>query len=268
MEFWVCNDTAEAPKRAELRWQMEVAGKEVHAQRAAAQVKPSSAEFQGFAEIPIPNVERRTLAKLRLALFDGEKLLHDTEIDLEFFPKPKANQTGVVIVGKRLGAATRLAKELNLKIAADAQVYLIDDFGAYEKRSSQIDAALASGATAVFLNLSKGEYVLPGSIAPVKIESANPHFMSRKTGHPLVAGFQPNDFEFWFDKKAGMLTPLGNGKFKGSNWKPILLAQGVNGVAERSVGRGKVILCELFLADRVGVNPTARLFAERLLAGH
>jgi hypothetical protein len=92
--------------------------------------------------------------------------------------------------------------------------------------------------------------------------------MSRKTGHPLVAGFQPNDFEFWFDKKAGMLTPLGSGKFKGSNWKPILLAQGVNGVAERSVGRGKVILCELFLADRVGVNPTARLFAERLLAGH
>ena len=89
--------------------------------------------------------------------------------------------------------------------------------------------------------------------------------MSRKTGHPFVADFQQNDFEFWFDTEAGMLTPLGNGKFKGDGWKPILLAQGVNGAGERNFGSGKVILCELFLADRVSANPTARMFAERLL---
>jgi hypothetical protein len=46
-----------------------------------------------------------------------------------------------------------------------------------------------------------------------------------------------------------------------------LRAQGINGVAERSVGSGRVILCEALLDGRVTANPTAREFAERLIAG-
>jgi hypothetical protein len=267
MEFWICNDTWQKPARPELRWELEIGGKIVHAQRAPAEVKPMRAVFQGFSAMPVPEVKERTAGKLRLALFDGDKLIHDTETDVEFFPAPKALDVTVKIVGASDGNAARLARQLKLRVGRNAKIFLIDDYAAYENEKSQIDSAIASGGRAIFLNLPKGEYVLPGSAFPVSIQSANPHFMSRKTGHPFVAGFEPNDFRFWFDEAAGMLTPLGNGKFSGGQWNTILEAQTLNAVAERRVGNGRVILCELFLADRVKTNPTARLFAIRLLTG-
>jgi len=55
------------------------------------------------------------------------------------------------------------------------------------------------------------------------------------------------------------------GKLKGEGWNPVLLTQGSMAVAERSVGKGQVIVCQAFLADRITTNPTARLFAERLV---
>lgn len=267
MEFWICNDTHEIPMQPNLRWELEVGGKIIHAQRAVADVKPMLAQFQGFTSIPVPEVKQRTAGKLRLALFDGEKLVHDTETDVEFFPMPERLNVTVRTIGAADGNAARLAQQLRLRVNQSANVLLIDDYAAYEKEKPQIDAAIAAGARAIFLNLPKGEYVLPGSTVPVSIQSANPHFMSRKTGHPWVAGFEPNDFRFWFDEDAGMLTPLGNGKFGREGWNTILEAQAVNGVAERRVGNGRVILCELFLTDRAKTNPTARLFAERLLTG-
>jgi hypothetical protein len=172
----------------------------------------------------------------------------------------------VEIVGDAKGPAARLADELNLHNRSGASVYLIDDYAAYQKRRVEIDTAVESGARAIFLNLPKGDYVLPGSTAKATVQSANPHFLSRATGHPLVAGFEEFDFRFWYDEKEDMITPLANGKFSGTGWTTILKAQGVNGVAERAVGRGRVILCEVFLAGRVGANPSARIFAERLLS--
>ena len=125
--------------------------------------------------------------------------------------------------------------------------------------------AVEQGARAIFLNLPRGAYVLPGSTDRVSIQAANPHFLSRDTRHPLVAGFEPFDFRLWFDEKEDMITPLANGKFGGAGWDTILKAQGINAVAERAAGRGRVILCEAFLSDRIGANPPARIFADRLL---
>jgi hypothetical protein len=265
-EFWICNDTAKVPARPTIAWELEVEGKIIHAQRAAAEVKPVTSTFQGFTAIPVPDVNRRTPAKLRLALFDGDTLVHDTSIDVELFPKPAPLDVAVEIVGDAKGPAARLADELNLHNRSGASVYLIDDYAAYQKRRVEIDTAVESGARAIFLNLPKGDYVLPGSTAKATVQSANPHFLSRATGHPLVAGFEEFDFRFWYDEKEDMITPLANGKFSGTGWTTILKAQGVNGVAERAVGRGRVILCEVFLAGRVGANPSARIFAERLLS--
>jgi len=265
-EFWICNDTHSVPVRPTLAWELELDGKVVQARRAPAEVRPTEAVFQGFTAIPAPDVARRTPGKLRLALFDGDRLVHDTAIDVEFFPAPKPVGSTVQIVGGTNGAASRLARELNLRETNPATTYLIDDYEAYGKRREQIDRAVENGARVVFLNLPKGEYTLPGSTR-VTVQAANPHFLSRAAGHPLVAAFEEFDFRFWYDETADMITPLANGKFNGAGWTPILRAQGVNGVAERPVGRGRVILCEAFLADRVRANPTARLFAEHLLAG-
>jgi hypothetical protein len=279
-EFWVCNDTHEVPAKPTLAWELEVDGKIIHAQRATAKVKPIESVFQGFTAIPVPEVTQRTKGKLRLALFDGDKLVHDTAIDVEFFPKPKPLDLAVQIIGSKTNAVARLARELKLRAESGTgfqpvkpltgkmpvPLFLIDDYAAYEKRRTEIDSAIQNGARAIFLNLPKGDYLLPGSSTKVTVQSANPHFLSRATGHPLVAGFEPFDFQFWFDEQANMLTPLATGKFTGDSWTTILKAQGVNGVAERKSGKGRVILCEVFLVDRVTANPTARMFAEKLLS--
>jgi hypothetical protein len=263
-EFWIFNDTHNVPVKPRLAWELEVDGKVVHAQRATATVHEMESTFQGFTAIPVPEVTKRTSAKLRLALIDGDKLMHDTSIDVVLFPRAKPLDVAVQIVGAKNGPAERLVRELNLKVKRDATIYLIDDYAAYEKSRGLVDPEVEKGARVIFLNLLKGEYVLPGS-TKVTVQSANPHFVSRATGHRMVEGFQPFDFGFWYDQKADMLTPLGNGKFSGEGWNPILKAQGINAAAERTVGRGRVILCELFLADRVSANPTARMFVERLL---
>ena len=264
-EFWICNDTHRALAKPALAWQLEVDGKIVHAQRAPAEIKPVQAVFQGFTAIPAPAVTRRTPGCLRLALFEGDKLMHDTSIDVEFFPKPKPLDLAVQVMGGADGAAARLAKGLNLRADPSAAIFLIDDYAAYQKQKAEIDAAVEKGARAIFLNLPKGEYVLPGSAAKVTVQTANPHFLSRATGHPLVAGFEPFDFRFWYDTKSDMITPLASAKFSGDGWSAVLKTQGVMAVGERAYGRGRVILCEAFLADRLAVNPTARMFAERLL---
>ncbi|HHY84981.1 MAG TPA: glycoside hydrolase family 2 [Verrucomicrobia bacterium] len=264
-EFWICNDTHEMPSNAELRWQLEIDGRVVHARRSPAEIRPNEAVFQGFTDIPVPEVNVRTKGTLRLALFDGERLVHDTAVELEFFPRPKPLEVAVHVLGQTDGPAARLARELNLPVRETGTVWLIDDFEAFERARAEVDRALEDGARVLFLNLPPGRYVLPGSSESVLVASANPHFLTRKTGHEWVRDFEPFDFRFWYDQRAGMLTPLASGKFTGGPWNPIVKAQGQNAVAERAAGRGRVILCQAFLADRVTANPTARLFVERLL---
>jgi hypothetical protein len=268
-EFWICNDTHYVPANPVLKWELEIGGKVVHAQQLAGSIKPVEAVFQGFTAIPVPEVTERTKATLRLALFDGDKLLHDTSTEIEFFPKPAPINVAVQIVGSRTNmGASQLAHELNLRISRHATTYLISDYAAYDKRRKEIDAAITNGATAIFLNLSKGYYWLPDSTEWLRIQAANPHFLSRATGHPLVAGFEPFDFMFWFDERVNMLTPLGNGKFSDDDWDAtILKCQDQSAVAERKCGKGRVVLCEAFLAGRVSTNPIARMFVERLLIG-
>jgi len=268
VEFWVCNDTHSVPANPVLKWELEIGGKVVHAQQLAGTVKPVEAVFQGFTAIPVPEVTERTKATLRLALFDGDKLVHDTSTEVEFFPKPTPINLSVQVIGSRTNIASRLAHELHLRTSRKATIFLIDDYAAYDKRRQEIDSAITNGATAIFLNLPKGFFWLPDSTEWLRVQSANPHFLSRATGHPVVADFEPFDFMFWFDEHAGMITPLGNGKFSDDDWDAtILKCQDQAAVAERKCGKGRVVLCEAFLADRVSANPIARIFAERLLTG-
>ncbi len=264
-EFWICNDTHRGLSDPNLRWQLEIRGRVVHAQRAPATIEPVRATFQGFTAVPAPEVAERTAGRLRLALFDGDTLIHDTSVGLEFFPAANPSGATVRIIGNTDGPAARLATQLGAKTDPEAPILLIDGFEVYRVQKEEIDQAIRNGARAIFVNLPAGEYVLPGSARPTTVNNANPHFLSRATGHPLVDEFEPFDFRFWFDPVAGYLTPLANGKVQGDDWSPVLLTQGAMAVAERPFGKGQVVVCQAFLAGRITTNPTARLFAERLL---
>lgn len=285
-ECWVCNDKHDTPAGATLRYQLEVGGKVVFAQQARARVEACTSTFQGFLELPAPAVTARTRATLRLALCGGDsKVLHDTAVELTVFPAlPADAAAAVTVIGARAGKAARLARELGLKPVfpetrnpkpETCRLVLIDDPARFAAHRVEIEAAVKAGATALLLEWPPGELELAGD--KVTIETCGMgarHFVSRATGHPLVAGFEPEDFRLWHDPAADRIAPLLENCFRAAGWSPIL-ATGNGGwgdawtpalaAAEKHDGAGLWRICQVSLAGRTTTNPVAGLFARRLV---
>jgi hypothetical protein len=271
-EFWICNDTHDKPKDARLRYQFEVDDKVVFAQQTRAQVKPCQSQFQGFLRLRAPVVTTRTTAKLRLALtrHDGS-VVHDTALNVELFPSFESKPAlDAVVIGD-----VRMAKQLGVRAVKSANLYVVTDVRRYAARRQAIDAAVEQGANVVFLELPAGEYQIGGT--PVKVENCgmqSRHFVSRATGHPLVAQFQPEDFRFWFDSAKGRPAPLLDRLFTAPDWTPILSTgngdwgvawQPALAAAELIRGAGRYRICQVTLAARIKTNPVAKLFGDALL---
>ncbi len=292
-EFWVCNDTHDVPAGATLRYQLEVGGKVVFAQQVKARVETCTSTFQGCLQLAAPAVAERTPATLRLALTDrAGRMLHDTAVDLTVFPVAPAcrEDVRVTVIGGRNGKAARLTRELGLKpvfgmtrrATSDSRhVIFLDDAGRFAARRAAIEAAVRTGATAVFLELPAGDYELAGDRITVEPCGMGPrHFVSRATGHPLVAGFEPEDFRLWHDPAADRIAPFLETCFRAEGWTPILATGSGGGnlasptawspalaAAEKRDGAGCWRVCQVALAGRTATNPVAGLFARRLVKG-
>jgi hypothetical protein len=156
-------------------------------------------------------------------------------------------------------------------------VYVVDGWAAWRRASRSVLAAVRSGATALFLELPAGLYDPVGDprlafeVKPTGMGEFM--FVSRATAHPLVNGFQPDDFKFWFDPKEDCVMPLIGAVLQAPAWSQILasgvVSWGAEGgpaqaAVERRVGEGYVRVCQVRLA-RMLVNPVARIFARRLV---
>ena len=102
------------------------------------------------------------------------------------------------------------------------------------------------------------------------------YFTECLTGHALVAGFEPFDCWLWHDASVGYPTPLletvidpapagwqtilgsGNGSWQ-TEWKAVPAA------VEKAFGLGIIRICQMKLANRTQTNPSAAVFARRLL---
>jgi len=285
LEAWVCNDTHDQPAGAELRYRLETDGKLLQSGRHRAIVPQCSSAAQGTIRFQAPEVRGRTRVTARLALVAGDRTLHESRLELDVFPPPPgppATGGPVRIVGARDGKAARLARALGCRCRfngppGDAQVILIDDPAALDKRRREVEAAVRAGATAVVLELPPGTHRLgPGSLTVVEGGMGKRHFAGCDTGHPLVDGFRRDDFRFWFDEAAGHVTPLletviesadgwstvltsGNGNWHG-DWHAVPAA------VDCPHGRGTWRVCQVKLADRLHTNPAARIFAGRLVS--
>jgi len=275
-EFWICNDTHESPKTFTLRWQIEVNGRIIASHKGPATVQAMRATFQGFFKPIAPKVPHRTTFTLRLALADGDRILRDTEIEYEVFPTIPSHRTASVLA-LGTGKARQLVQELNLCTETTSPpVYVIDEYAAYLTRRHEIDSAVTRGARAVFLELPVGDYQVGGSAVHVEecVMRAR-EFTSRATGHRFVKDFEPEDFKCWYDPEAGYFRPLLPTVFEADGWQPILTnGNGIWGkgtwkkmlaAAEKPMGKGAYIICQVRLAGRTRHNPVAALFARRLL---
>ncbi|MBN1912607.1 MAG: beta galactosidase jelly roll domain-containing protein [Pirellulales bacterium] len=274
MEAWVCNDLNSVPKGATLHYQLEMDGRVHQSGSSAAKIGPVDAIYQGSVRFQAPDVDQRTVATVRLGLLDAQgNVLHDTSVDINVFPKPQIALRRVYVIGSPQGKAARLAKELGAEPVFEGPIrpddaVLIDDMRAFARARADVAQAVRDGAQAVFLEVPKGKYRIGGTDVVVGGEPKpnRVQFVSRDTGHPLVEGFEPDDFKFWYNAQLDRPSPLlAAHALDAPGWERILLSCNRPVAARKPDGKGAWSICQVALSGRIAGNPVASIFARRLL---
>ncbi|MDD5707584.1 MAG: hypothetical protein PHR35_16810, partial [Kiritimatiellae bacterium] len=282
LEAWICNDTHAAPKGARLAYRFEVGGRVVAGGDAPARVPACASECQGRIRFLLPRVTSRSEAVVRLALLDTRgRAIHDTAVALSVFPALPACPPGprVAVLGSHGGKAARLVRALGLRpvfnLTGRPTTVVSEDPRAFSA-AARVRRLVRDGAIAVLIEPPAGK--LTCFTPPIGVKDCgmgSVQFVSRATGHPLVRGFQPFDFRFWYNAGLERASPLLDRTFVGDGWTPILTTGDVEwnvnreqpalACAEKREGRGVWRICNVQLADRVAGNPVAEIFARRLL---
>jgi hypothetical protein len=280
IELWVCNDRAETLKRWQVHYDVRWQGTVVANGTVPAQIDACAPRGQGIIEVTAPETVQRGIMEIGASLINQEgRTVHDTTLTIKVFPAPAAAE-GKVWLSRRTRAGVNFVRSLGLHessgAVANAQTLFITDHESYQSQSSEIQQQVREGACAVFLSLPPGKYTIGGSPIEVRKAGMGPrHFVSRATGHPLVEGFDPDDFKFWYSHRLGRVVPILHTTLDAVGWRPIL--QSGDGewlhpwnyapaAVERADGNGCWRVCQVELAECVKTNPAARLFALRLLA--
>lgn len=253
IELFVCNDTHTVSDGHKLLLELaDSAGKLVMNGEYDAKFGENSSFLQGDIRFIAPEAAKRETYTLRAILTDGAgKVLHYSDERIEVFPsiKEEGPETATAVGG----AAFLAAKE-------------------------ELEALAASGKTVVINGLEPGTYDIAGTQVKVKACGMRAlHFVSRKTGHPLVKDFGPYDFRLWYDAEKDRITPLLRRTFTADGMTPILTSGNsltasawgqklypALACAEISCGEGKIIINEVELDSHLA-NPVARIFKNRLM---
>ena len=250
-ELFVCNDTQKKADGHNILCELISSEGELLAKaEAPADFAENSAFMQGKLAFTLPETAERTHATLRAVLTDKTgAVLHYCEEKIEIFPREaEVLPTATVVSGKE-----------------------------FLENKEKYESLAESGATVVIEDLPVGEHKICGEEVRVKACGMRAlHFVSRKTGHELVRGFEPYDFRYWYDEREDMITPILSSTFLAEGAKPILTSgNSLRGsawgqklypalaCAELAAGRGKVIINQVDLKNHL-INPAAKIFANRL----
>ncbi len=284
LEAWVCHDRDESLEDLILYYQLEMNGKVVHSGETEADVPACSSEFQGFWNVEAPHTDLRGECSARIGLKDAQgKVVAQSSREFVLFPALVGRENPspkTCVLGEENGESARLIEKLDLEKNEPSSIescdlLLIDSPSAYLAHEPKILAAVESGATAVLLQWTAITHKIAGNT--IQIEQAGMglrHFVSRDTDHPLVEGLERNDFKFLYDDLQDMVTPFlhtvicpaegwvpilstGSGDCFG-NWVPYWAA------AEKRIGEGRLILCQIELSNRL-TNPAVAILVNNIL---
>ncbi len=275
VDFWLANDTNDVPANWTLRYQLERAGHVVATASTAARPLPCAPAFQGTLSLRAPKVSKREQITLRLALCNelGE-VVNDHDLAFTVWPRFATTKITVELLSKG-GTAEQLLAELGVSAVNRSSLIIADAWPTKDVDQRRLLARVAEGATLVLNELKPGTYSILTDILEIKPCGFTPlDFASRATGHVLVADFAPDDFRYWHDPACNRITPLLPATFQAPRWTPILVSGEAGwgatprpalAAAEKSHGKGRIIVSLVSLAGRTTTNPAARHFAQRLL---
>ena len=121
--------------------------------------------------------------------------------------------------------------------------------------------------------LEPGEYEIAGEKIIVKQCGMLPvHFVSRKTGHSMVSQFRENDFSYWYNADADMITPILFNTFEAEGFTPILISGNIDksgnwnkalAAAEKFYNGNDISYARLIFEQKI---PLLRDFFQRYIA--
>jgi hypothetical protein len=281
LELWICNDLSDAPAGYSAAYRMIREGKVIQSGKTSAAIPSCSSLCLGTVRFKAPNVSAREELKIQTVLLNSEdKTVSSSEKAITVFPEQSVSAKGVRVYGSPKGKAHRLVNGLGLTISrgrnpGPEDVLITDNPDDFERNREEIEKAVTSGAVCLLLPFPPGAYRIAGDTVTITECGMKPvHFVSRKTGHPAVDKFNPDDFKFWYDETAGYVTPLLEASFEASGWTEVL-SSGNGGwqgswkktlaVAEKRFGMGKFILCQLKVSNRIRTEPCAKILLKILL---
>ncbi len=282
LETWVCSDLNRDIQNAHLCYYVEHKSEILYSGQSPIDINRFENRFTGSLKFNAPSVNERGTFRVFCGLTDDQgNIISDNSITLDVFAtvKPKPSRR-IVLVANDTSEAGKLLNALNLSYETDGPFeqndVIVVDSGSFKDRQDDILNAVRNGAAAVVFKLPVGEHDLGFGKITVYPAPMNPlHFVSRKTGHPLVEGFQPDDFKLWHDDETGYITPFFALPFDGKEWLPILKSakradhvfvfEPALAAAEKELGQGRIIISQIDLTNRVKTNPVAKIYALRLL---
>lgn len=299
VEVWGCNDENKNYENMKICYQAEwckengarewydntARGKMIGQGAVRTGLPLCSSAYLGSVEFEIPQEIEQEEGRGKILFTAGilteeGVLLHYNQMALQVREDCHvAGTAGACLIGER-GKAYEAARELDLKVRTRKEmqpgdVFLADDWKAFEIIEEEVLAEVLRGRKLVFLELKPGSYRIGQAVVTVKGSGMLPmHFVSTDTGHRLVENFEAFDFSNWYDKKEDRITPILDTTFTGEGFRPILQSGNTdeNGewghaaaAAEIPMGLGRIYVCQVKLAGRMADNPAAKEFAVEMI---
>ncbi len=293
VELWVCNDMHATPD-AELRYQLELDGKVIKTGKVKADMPnvTDGSRFQGFLNVMVPDVEKRTPLTLRLGLFDlksGKQLHEDSHIS-SVFPKLLIPDNRVYIIGNK--DSVSIAKELGLRNVVyqgnvkSSDAIIIEKYELYDIRRAEIDEAVQNGAHCLLLDIpnkivkigsnvnsdntvkllkQKGVYSPIQNISTEHEEEGWSWIVARSKKHPWLKRTQASDFKYTYNSKMKSPTRQTYGIFEAKGFTPVMIYKNNPIIAEKKDGNGRWVISLLDVNNQLDCNPAlAELFIKIL----
>ena len=202
VELWLCNDLPDETGILTVEYDVTLDGRLIASGRSPSAASACAPACQGLLQVKVPVVNQRSVLTIAATLIDAAgQAIHGHEIGLDVFPALPVRNAAVWCPGAE-EATLRFVKRLGLEpvdYAEDADAILIVGARGLSDHMAAILSRVQAGASAVLLELPPANYHLGSASITVREAGMGPrHFVSRATGHPLVEGFEPNDFRFWF----------------------------------------------------------------------
>ena len=280
IEAWVCNDLNSAPKGAKLAYEVVVGTNTLVRENIDADLLQNSSSFQGYVQFKIPEVKNRTTAYIKVGLFDADgKCIHFATQAIQIFPRATPVKQAVYLFNQHENLSAALADDSKAKLVnsiAESKVVLIDNFNHYEKNKLALDSFVLRGGKLLFTEIPAGNYTIGSSKVNIQHTIMGEYYFANPAENLLKdKRFNDKDFFLWYDKKAGYIQPLLKNVFRADGWNPLITTglcnfggedpAGYLAAADLQYGKGKFIVCEITLANRIMENPAAYSLFKQLI---